>query len=158
MPDLNLGDMKITSPDFAPNSDIPKEFTASGENRPPDLHWDHVPEPAVELVLIVHDPDAPLLDGFTHWAVHGIDPTSSGVRNGDFSSRHGGVVDRNSTGEAGYLGPAPPEGHGTHHYFFHLYALDAPLRSDTPVGREELLRLMDGHIIEQARLVGTFER
>ena len=55
------------------------------------------------------------------------------------------------------MGPAPPEGHGVHHYFFHLYALDQPLDDPRPQTRDELLDRIDGHIIEQARLVGTFE-
>ena len=63
---------------------------------------------------------------------------------------------RNSAGGIGYTGPAPPPGHGVHHYFFHLYALDTRLDATGGLTRSELLALMDDHIIEQARLVGTF--
>jgi len=52
----------------------------------------------------------------------------------------------------------PPEGHGSHHYYFWLYALDAELDPTPGRSREELLAAMDGHVLEQARLVGTYER
>ena len=61
-------------------------------------------------------------------------------------------------GSDGYGGPAPPPGHGTHHYFFHLYALDAEVGAGPGLTREELLERIDAHIIEQARVVGTFSR
>ena len=54
------------------------------------------------------------------------------------------------------MGPAPPSGHGTHHYFFHLYALDTPDRAEPLPDRAAVLEAMDGHIIEQARVVGTY--
>ena len=49
-----------------------------------------------------------------------------------------------------------PPGHGTHHYFFHLYALDQPSGVSAGADRAEVMAAIDGHIIEQARIVGTF--
>jgi Raf kinase inhibitor-like YbhB/YbcL family protein len=157
MPDLNLGDLTITSPDFDAGGAMPPVHSAEGGNQPPQLAWRGVPDDAQELVLMVHDPDAPLLDGFTHWAVHGITPQLDGVKDGLFEAPDV-TVDRNSMGEDAYMGPAPPPGHGPHHYFFHLYALDTSLPRGHAMSRAELLEHMDGHIIEQARVVGTFER
>lgn len=155
MPELNLGSLTIDSPSLGGGA-IPPRFSAAGENIPPRLVWSGVPDGTVELVLVVHDPDAPLTDGFTHWAVHGIDPGASGVDEGGFEEGSV-VVGPNETGEAAYMGPAPPPGHGPHHYFFHLYAVDQAL-GDQPLSRAELLERIDGHILEQARLVATFER
>ncbi|MEH1939886.1 MAG: YbhB/YbcL family Raf kinase inhibitor-like protein [Nostoc sp.] len=63
----------------------------------------------------------------------------------------------NSTNQPGYTGTAPPKGHGPHHYYFWLYALDAELDLKPNINREELLNAIADHAIEQARLVGVYE-
>lgn len=153
MPALNLGDLSIASPAFDFDGAIPDRFAADGENVSPELRWSAVPAGTVELALVCHDPDAPLVDGFTHWVVSGIDPGSGGIA----ENTHAGLtVGINSVGDAAYMGPAPPAGHGTHHYYFHLYALDTELAQDKPMDRSGVLAAIEGHIIEQARLVGTY--
>ena len=109
-----------------------------------------------ELVLIVHDPDVPIVGGFTHWIATGIDPSSDGFDEG--STTADVVEGTNSSGKPGYMGPAPPKGHGVHHYFFHLYAVDDHLDVSTGSSSDDVARALDGHVIEQARLVGVYER
>lgn len=155
MPDLNLGDLTIHSPAFRHGEPIPERYANTGGDVSPPLRWEHVPEGTRELVLVVHDPDAPLTDGFTHWMVVGIDPTLDGL---DEGRTDGLTVGANSVGDEAYMGPAPPPGHGTHYYFFHLFALDQPYGGPPPQSRREVLDRIDGHIVEQARVVGTFER
>jgi Raf kinase inhibitor-like YbhB/YbcL family protein len=58
----------------------------------------------------------------------------------------------------GYRGPAPPPGHGTHHYFFKLYALDTALDLPPGLTKDELLAAMKGHVLEEAQVMGTYER
>ena len=156
MPDLNLGDLRIESPTFPAGGAIPDRCSSPGGDTAPALRWSGVPDGTVELALVVHDPDAPLVDGFTHWVVHGIDPGTTGVGEGGFPD-DAVVTGPNQTGDAAYMGPAPPPGHGPHHYFFHLYALDVPL-GDEPLSRDELQERIEGHVLAQARLVGTFEQ
>lgn len=151
---LNLGELTVTSPAFDHGGAIPQKYSAVDDGPSPELRWEHVPEGTRELVVIVHDPDAPLTDGFTHWVVYGIDPTATGLAEGDTSATQGA----NTVGQAAYMGPLPPEGHGTHYYFFHLFALDTALDAEPGLDRAEILRRIDDHIIEQARVVGTFER
>ena len=64
----------------------------------------------------------------------------------------------NSAGEAAYTGPAPPPDHGNHHYYFWLYALDAALNLPGGMTRRQLHEAIEDHVIEQARLVGTYSR
>ena len=64
---------------------------------------------------------------------------------------------QNSFGNAGYNGPAPPPGHGTHHYFFWVYALDTELDVQPGLSSDDLIQAMEGHVLEQARLVGLYE-
>jgi Raf kinase inhibitor-like YbhB/YbcL family protein len=63
----------------------------------------------------------------------------------------------NGMSKPGYMGPRPPKGHGIHHYYFWIYALDQPLNLKPGMNREELLDQISPHILEQARIVGLYE-
>ncbi len=152
---MNLGDLSISSSAFGYDEPIPTKYASEGENVCPPLEWTDVPEGTQELALIVHDPDAPMTYGATHWVLYGIPASTTSIAEGGGSDFAEG---ENYLGEQGYGGPAPPAGHGPHHYFFHLYALDSALDAEPGLTREQLLERIDGHIIEQARLVGTYEK
>lgn len=152
---FHLGAISITSPAFEHGGAIPLEFTTEGKDVSPELRFVQVPSGTRQLALVCHDPDAPLTDGFTHWVLYGIPADADGIREDGGSAFTAGV---NDFGNPGYGGPAPPQGHGRHHYFFHLYALDAEFDAGPGLTRAELLQRIDEHIIEQARIVGTFER
>lgn len=127
---------------------IPLRFTAYDANAAPVVAVEGVDHRAVEIVLIVHDPDAPLPHGFTHWVRYGIAP------NADLVSSAPGVEGPNDLGEYGWFGPRPPHGHGTHHYYFWVYVLDRHVQG-TP-SRREFLDQYEDAIIQQQRAVGTF--
>lgn len=152
MPDLNHGDLTITTPAFDHGGVIADRFSAEGGGDRPAVSWTGVPDGTVELALMVHDPDAPLTDGFTHWIVTGIDPSTTGFEENE---EHSFTTGSNTMGDNAWMGPAPPPDHGAHHYFFHLYALDSALDGG-PYDRDGLLDAIDGKIIEQARVMGTF--
>ncbi len=151
---LRLKDLEIASPAFSALSAIPKRYTSDGENVSPALQWSKIPPETKQLALICHDPDAPLPWGFTHWVVYNIpaDITEIEEAGGDLFTA--GV---NSSGSKGYTGPAPPSGHGVHHYYFWLYALDKSLDLKAGLNREELLDAIADSIVAQARLVGTYQ-
>jgi Raf kinase inhibitor-like YbhB/YbcL family protein len=152
---LNIKDLAISSPAFGQGEPIPTKHTGEGEDVSPPLEWSGVPEGTRQLALICHDPDAPLPHGFTHWMLYGIPPETIGLPEGD----DGGFTEgRTDFGKAGYGGPMPPEGHGPHRYYFWLYALDTELDARPGLTRAELLSAIEDHVIEQARLVGTYQR
>jgi Raf kinase inhibitor-like YbhB/YbcL family protein len=151
---MHLGDLKIISPAFGSLRNIPKHYTTDGDNISPQLNWMDAPDNTKEFALICYDPDAPVTYGFTHWIVYGIPPEINSIGEGEGKNFTDGV---NSTGETGYSGPAPPTGHGPHHYYFWLYALDQALNLDHGMTREELLDAIDEHILVQARHVGIYE-
>ena len=66
MADLNLGDLAITSSAFAHGDRLADKYAYSNENVSPPLAWSDVPDGTAELVVVCHDPDAPMVDGFTH--------------------------------------------------------------------------------------------
>jgi Raf kinase inhibitor-like YbhB/YbcL family protein len=150
--ELNVADLKLSSPAFKHHESIPAKHASDGEDVAPELSWSGVPDGTKAFAIVVHDPDAPLVDGFTHWVAYGIagDTTSLPEGGGDVTE---GV---NSMGESGYMGPAPPPGHGTHHYYFWIYALDEDVELPPGLDRRALLERIEDHVIEQARLVGTY--
>ncbi len=149
---LFIADLAVSSPDLTPLGPIPEEFSGYSENRTPALTISGAPEGTVELALVCHDPDAPLPHGFTHWTVYGI-PADAGTLD---IAAPGVRVGPNGLGEAAWTGPMPPAGHGVHHYYFWVYALSTPVVG-TPT-REEFLDRYGDAVIEQARLVATFEK
>ena len=155
MSQLRLGTLGISSKAFEQHGKIPRKHAGDGENKSPPLAWKGVPNGARQLALVCFDPDAPLPNGFTHWVVYGIPPDASGIPEGGGG---GFVQGLNGIGKQGYLGPAPPPGHGLHHYYFWLYALgDGPeLRPN--LSREDLMDAIADRVLVQARLVGTYER
>lgn len=145
--------MILTSPSFENGGMIPKKFTCDGGDINPELHIGNVPAGAKSLALIMHDPDAPLAGGFTHWVLWNIAPGTAVIKQ---ESIPPGAREGMSSGAPGYKGPCPHK--GTHHYEFHLYALDAALELSASADKTGLTAAMQGHIIEEAELVGLYAR
>jgi Raf kinase inhibitor-like YbhB/YbcL family protein len=151
--ELNVANLKISSPAFESHRGIPERHTGDGEDVSPALEWTGAPEGTRAFAIVVHDPDAPLVDGFTHWVAYGIPGDATGVPEGAKDVTEG----INSMGNSGYMGPAPPPGHGPHHYYFWVYALDSDLDLEPGLDRRALLKKIEDHVIEQARVIGTYE-
>lgn len=147
---------------FNHEGEIPKKYTCQGEDIAPNLEWDGVPEGTRSLVLIVDDPDAPDPKApkmtWVHWVVYNIPLGTGGFPEGatlsDLPSEAGNGL--NDWKRVGYGGPCPPI--GRHRYFHKLYALDTVLAAmDNPV-KADVEAAMAGHVIEQAVLMGTYEK
>ena len=150
---LTISTMKISSPSFNNNENIPAKFTCDGENINPALNISDLPDTTQSLVLIVDDPDSPS-GTWIHWAVFNIDPTATQIAENSVPA--GGTEIITTFGESGYGGPCP--GSGKHRYFFKIYALDTKLELDEKISAEDLGAAMEGHILEYAELVGNYER
>ena len=155
--------LKITSETFGDGKPIPVKYTADGSDVSPPLHFAGVPKQSAELALIVDDPDAPRAEPFVHWVIYKIpaDVTDlpEGVpRDPTLKNPPGALQGKNDFGKVGYGGPSPPRGHGTHHYHFHLYALDTALEAKSGLDKKALLASMSSHILDEGELVGTYER
>jgi len=150
--ELNVADLKLRSDAFRHHERIPARHASDGEDVAPPLQWSGVPDGTEAFAIVVHDPDAPLVDGFTHWVAYGIPADATELPEGGGDVTHG----TNSMGNSGYMGPAPPPGHGPHHYYFWIYALDENLDLPPGLDRAALLAQIEDHVIEQARLVGTY--
>lgn len=153
---LKLGNFKVTSSAFGPLGTIPKRNAGDGDNLSPPLEWSGAPGGTKEYALLCFDPDAPLPHGFVHWVLYGIPSNVTKLAEGQPPNAYTGGV--NGTGKTGYMGPYPPNGHGAHHYYFWVYALDQTLSLKPGMNMERVIEAIGPHILEQARTVGLYSR
>jgi Raf kinase inhibitor-like YbhB/YbcL family protein len=153
-----LSEMKLTSSAFDNGGSIPTRYTGEGADVSPELSWSNAPEGTASFALICHDPDAPLISpgnyGFVHWVLYGIPGSESRLAEGTSDYTPGA----NNFGTSGYGGPMPPEGHGLHHYFFWLLALDSEPELEPGLTMWDLLEKIEPSVIAMNRTVGTYER
>ena len=149
--------MKLTSPAFEHEGTIPTQYTCDGENTSPALHISDVPEGTICLALIMEDPDVPKdvrEDGmWDHWVVWNIPSDTTDLPETIVPP---GIQGHNTRGTLGYQGPCPPD--KEHRYFFKLYALDTTLDLKEGSTKQELLNVIEGHIVAEAILMGTYDR
>jgi poly-gamma-glutamate synthesis protein (capsule biosynthesis protein) len=145
--------MDLKSAAFPNGGHIPSKYTCEGENVSPPLAWSDVPEDARAMALVVDDPDSPS-KVWVHWVLYNMPPEAGmlpeGTRGLEASSREG----LNDFGDVGYGGPCPTR--GTHRYRFKLYALDAHLDVGAGCSKSDLLAAMEGHVLAEAELTGTY--
>ncbi len=155
-------EMKLTSPNFDHQGDIPKKFTCDGKDISPALEWSDIPAGAKSLALIVDDPDAPDPANpkmtWVHWVLYNIPVTADSLAEGmsDRDLPKGTLGGLNDWRRTGYGGPCPPV--GKHRYFHKLYALDLVLPDLKRPTKVKLEKAMEGHVLSKAELVGYYQR
>jgi len=158
--------IRLVSPAFSDGETIPLQYTGDGEDVSPPLSWSNVPFATRALALICDDPDAPSREPWVHWVIYhlpgdltalppGVEPVElppvpAGAAQGQNSWTSGQTV--------GYRGPAPPPGHGIHHYHFRIYALDDELNLPPGADVQALHDVMEGHILDVGELTGIYQR
>jgi Raf kinase inhibitor-like YbhB/YbcL family protein len=157
--------MRLESPAFQAGATIPRKYSEDGDNLSPPLRWTDVPSGVREFALVVDDPDAPTADPWVHWVMYGIPAATQSLAEGvpqkeTLDAPRGARQGVNSwnANNLGYRGPAPPKGHGTHHYRFRLYALDQSVPLAGRLEKRDVLSAIRGHVLAEAELVGTYER
>ena len=146
--------MRLTSGHFSNGGEIPRECGYKNGNKVPPLTISGIPEGTKSLALVMDDPDAMGAVGkvWVHWTVWDIDPTIAEIGENLRDVLREGITD---FGKVGYGGPAPPD--KRHTYVFKLYALDDELgMTNDDVTKADVEKAMEGHIIEQAILTGTY--
>lgn len=154
--DSCLVTLTLGSSAFEDGAPIPPRFDHDSGDVSPPLSWDGVPDRAVELVLLVDDPDAPIDGSFVHWVLSGLDPSRSSLAEAETPAE--GRPGVNGFGHPGYLGPAPPPGDGPHRYVFRLLAIDQAINSHALPSYHDIEAATTGHVLAEARLVGTYQR
>ena len=158
--------LTLTSPDFTDGEPIPHIHAGirlGGQELSPALAWSAVPPETAELLLAIEDPDAPMATPYIHGLAL-IDPSVSGLERGALSTEaqaRGVRLLRSSSGR-GWIGMAPPKGHGPHRYVFQLFALAQPLTISTKGGTEEAqprkVLATAGPVLARGRIDGLYQR
>lgn len=155
----------ITSTAFTANGEIPKAYTCSGKDISPALQWTDPPAGTKSFAIVMEDPDAQPVVGYTwiHWVAYNIPPSTRGLKEGlpktaALTPAEGAVMLQGVTSfkSPGYGGPCPPEGTGVHHYHFTLYALSIPPELPEGMTKKMLLASIRGKITGEAKLTGTY--
>ncbi len=149
-------ELKLTSNAFKEGEAMPRGYTCDGANVSPPLEWTGVPKTAKTIAIIADDPDAPA-GTWVHWVLYNLPADGLGLIENTPQTEAlngGGVQGKNDFGKIGYGGPCPPS--GTHHYFFKFYALDSELPLKPGATKAEVEKAMEGHIVGQAQLMGTY--
>ena len=149
-----MGKFSITSSAFSSGGEIPKKYGYKNDNVSPPIKIKGVPSDANSLALIMDDPDAMKAVGrvWVHWIIWNIDPSISEISEG--SSPSGSIEGKTDFGEIGYGGPAPPD--KKHTYIFKLFALKTKLDLKKGSTKAQLEKAMNGQILDQTILKGTF--
>jgi hypothetical protein len=151
--------LHLSSTSFADSQPIPRRHASDDQDLSPALQWSGVPAAAKSLALICDDPDAPM-GTWVHWVIYGLPPDAAGLSEGTPKSpalANGARQGMNDFKRIGYGGPAPPPGK-PHRYFFKLYALDTKPDLKPGLTKQDLLQAMDGHVLAEGQLVGTYQR
>lgn len=146
--------IELTSPAFNTGESIPAQYTCDGADIAPELRWQHIPSDTKSLVLILDDPDAPA-GVWDHWIVFNIPPVIKSLPEGG-NIPPSSSLGKNSWGTNDYRGPCPPD--TMHRYFFRLYALDNILNIKAGSSKAQVKMAMQGHILANTELMGTYER
>jgi hypothetical protein len=153
---------QLTSPRFQNGEKIPVAYTCEGDDLPPPLHWEGEPPGTRSFALVMQDPDAPDPEQpkatWTHWVLYNLPPNIHDIPESMLpeSLPTGAREALNDWKRMGYGGPCPPV--GRHRYFYRIYALDTVLPDMGHVTWKQLERALQGHILAQTELIGTYEK
>ncbi|GGK97418.1 YbhB/YbcL family Raf kinase inhibitor-like protein [Nocardia jinanensis] len=163
VPSFTLTSADVSDGASLSNDQVSGVFGAGGKDVSPQLSWSGFPAETKSFAVTVYDPDAPTASGFWHWAVADIPvsvtdlPAGAGSEGGELPS--GAVTLRNDGGFAGYVGAAPPAGHGPHRYFIVVHAVDVDSLGVPPEASPAFLGFnLFSHTLARAVLVGTYEQ
>jgi hypothetical protein len=154
-----MTDLQLTSPAFSHGDEIPRKCGyKNGNSSPPLTIQMGESSDTKSLSLIMDDPDAMGAVGkvWVHWVTWNIAPAEpNGLFGVGWNTKFNGAIEgMTDFGEVGYGGPAPPD--KRHTYVFKLYALDSELDLPDKSTKADVEKAMEGHIIEQAILEGTY--
>lgn len=148
--------IQLSSQSFKDGAGIPSTHTCSGADVSPQLSWSALPDGTKSVALTVIDPDAPGRP-FVHWLLFNMPPDPTNLGEGAPRLPPDSLQGRNDFGSTGYRGPCPPPG-SPHHYHFKVYALDGKLSLPGGATEASFEDAIQGHVLANGEIVGTFKR
>lgn len=159
--------LEVASQSFKDGEAIPVECTMDGASKFCAIRWSNVPDGTRSILVVCEDPDIPKAMPFIHVMAYNIPPGNSMLPSDAFNedgtlsesyAKLGVKLGGNSVGQPKWMGPSPPPGHGPHHYYFQVFALDKTLNFDGLAKMPELKEVISGHVLAYGEVVGTYER
>jgi Raf kinase inhibitor-like YbhB/YbcL family protein len=151
--------LRLSSPAFEENGQIPPKHTCDGDGISPELRIGNVPEGTKSLVLVMDDPDIPedvktrmQIESFDHWVLYNIPPSTTVLPEG----MDVGTSGMSSQRKTGYVGPCPPD--REHRYFFRLYALPGTLTFVQTPTLKEVEEAAKGSMLASTTLMARYTR
>ncbi|MDD5455758.1 MAG: YbhB/YbcL family Raf kinase inhibitor-like protein [Candidatus Margulisbacteria bacterium] len=155
----NLNNIPLTSPAFKNGEMIPAKYTCDNKTDiSPQLIWKNLPKNTKSVALIMDDPDT-TRGTFVHWVIYNIPADQMTLPEGIIQAKelpNGGRQGLNGAKSIGYKAPCPPN--GIHRYFFKFYALDTVFETNSDLTKDDLLKLMNSHILATGQLMGKYKR
>ena len=155
----HVAKIQLASTAFADGQPMPVKYTADSLDISPPLAWTNAPAGTKGFALMATDPDAPSGD-WTHWVIYDLPPAATSLAEDQLKVpqfRNGAKQGLNDFKKTGYNGPAPPPGKA-HRYVFKLYALDKTTGLAPGATKAPLLKAIDGHVLGEGQLMGTYQR
>ena len=165
----NVAPMTLTSSDLLDGGSLERPqwsgvFGAGGEDKSPQLSWAGAPAETRSFAIMCYDPDAPTGSGYWHWAVANIPADVTSLPSGAGTPDSGevpasAITLKDDAGIRGFLGAAPPPGHGRHRYVFLAHAVDVESLDITEDTSPAMLGFhLAGHTIALGVLTGFHEQ
>lgn len=151
-----MGNLVIKSSAFKNNGLIPEKHTCDGENVNPFIEILNAPAETKSLVLIMDDPDATGGVTWVHWLLWNMESKTHYIPEDNVPGN--ALLGTTSFEKIGYGGPCPPRGNKPHRYMFKVYALDVELDLNEGAFKEELLKAMEGHVLDEGLITGLYGR
>lgn len=158
------GSPSLLSTAFVNQAPIPVQYSCEGDSIFPAITWTPGPEETVSYAVIIDDPDAISVAGFTwvHMNLFNLPATTLTLPEGMQTSSlpNGAEFGMNHNGNSTYDGPCPPPGQGEHLYYWRVYALDQNITVPSePMTRSEFETTYAAHILSSSYLLtGRFQR
>ncbi len=153
-----LSNMQLKSSAFQNGGAIPSKHTGESDDVSPALAWSAAPDGTQSFAVVCHDPDAPLIKngtyGFVHWVLYNLPASVTSLQEGTSE----GTCGATDFGKQAYGGPMPPEGHGLHHYYFWILALDRNPQLEAGLTLGQFLDKVEPYVLGMNRLIGTYQR
>lgn len=157
-----MNELRVTSTAFSDNEYMPKKHTGFGEDMSPEFHLHNLSEAAVSIAIIMDDLDIPFIKEFNHWIiwnVPGKDSIPDNIPYGSPVPSLGNAIQGVAYGVHRYRGPKQPVFvRNMHRYIFRVYALDCFLDINSTAKKNDLIKAMQGHILQQGSITGKYKR
>lgn len=148
----------LESPAFNNGKVLPSRFACGNAGVSPPLTLSNLPKNAKTVAFILEDPDAP--EGtYTHWIMWNWPISQTDIPDAlpaQAKLESGAIQGTGSNGKVGYNPPCPPS--GTHRYYLKAYALDTDITLQSISNKQALLAAMQGHVVGQGMLMGTYHK